>query len=180
MNLANASNPQSTKRKVAAEIEVNEATNFRMKLDSNFIDNLTETKKAIKKGGANEENVLEMVILLGALGGALHLMASLGAYVGNRQLKRSWVLHYLFMPLVGASLAPMVYMLLRVGILTPSGTASGGSSIANLNLIAIYGFATLSGLFAKTATDKLKEVFATIFRTERAAKDPLEPTKATR
>jgi hypothetical protein len=55
-------------------------------------------------------------------------------------------------------------MLLRVGILTPSGHANGGSAIANLNLMAIYGFAALSGLFAKTATEKLGDVFEEMFK----------------
>lgn len=45
--------------------------------------------RAIREEGANEASVLEMVVLLGALGGSLHLVGSLVKYVGNRQLKRS-------------------------------------------------------------------------------------------
>jgi hypothetical protein len=52
-------------------------------------------------------------------------------------------------------LAPIIYMLLRVGILRPTTNATGGSSIANLNLIAIYVFAALTGLLSKVASDKL-------------------------
>ena len=125
--------------------------------------------KAIKGSGASEGAVLTMVILLGALGGSLHLVGSLVKYVGNRQLRRSWLLHYLAMPIVGAALAPMVYMLLRVGLVSPSGASGDASGIANLNLIAIYAFAALTGLFAKTATEKLSEVFSTLFRTESPA-----------
>lgn len=128
----------------------------------------------IGRGGASEANVLEMVILLGALGGTLHLVASLVKYVGNRQLKRSWLLYYLSTPIAGAALAPILYMLLRVGILSPTGGSASGSNIASLNLIAIYAFAALTGLFAKTATDKLAEVFKTAFRSsEAASKDPI-------
>jgi hypothetical protein len=96
-------------------------------------------------------------------------------YVGNRQLKRSWLLYYFYTPVAGAALAPIVYMLLRVGILSPtSSSTSGGSTIANLNLIAIYAFAALSGLFGKTALDKLAEVFKTIFRSgEASTKDSI-------
>lgn len=131
----------------------------------------------IRKGGAEESFVLLMVVLLGALGGGLHLLASLVKYVGNRQLKRSWLLHYLSMPIVGAVLAPIVFMLLRVGILAP-GSSSDGSNIANLNLIGIYAFAILTGLFAKTATEKLSEVFSTLFRTsDPASKDSLGAEK---
>jgi hypothetical protein len=95
-------------------------------------------------------------------------------YVGNRQLKRSWLLYYFYTPLAGAALAPIVYMLLRVGILSPTSSSTGGSNIANLNLIAIYGFAALTGLFGKTALDKLAEVFKTIFRSgEASTKDSI-------
>lgn len=130
--------------------------------------------EAINARGATEAVVLTMVILLGALGGALKLVSSLVTYVGNRQLMRSWLPHYLAMPIIGAGLAPMVYMLLRIGLVGPSGVSGDGSGIANLNLIAIYAFAALTGLFAKTATDKLAEVFKTLFRTkEPALKDEL-------
>jgi len=125
--------------------------------------------RAIREGGADEASVLQMVILLGALGGSLHFFGSLVKYVGNRQLKRSWLLYYMYTPIAGAALAPIVYMLLRVGILSPTSSSTGGSQIANLNLIAIYAFAALSGLFGKTALDKLAEVFKTIFRSSEAS-----------
>jgi hypothetical protein len=137
-----------------------------------------EAVRAITKGGATENIVLLMVTLLGALGGSLHLVGSLVKYIGNRQLKRSWLPYYLSLPFVGAALAPIVYMLLRVGILTPSGAANGGLRTADLNLIGIYAFAALAGMFAKTATDKLSEVFSTIFRTEeRTTRDPIASEK---
>ena len=130
--------------------------------------------EAIKKGGATEQVVLSMVVLFGALGGSLHLVTSLVLYVGNGQLKRRWLPYYLSLPIAGAALAPIVYMLLRVGILTPSGIASSPSGTASLNLVGIYAFSALTGMFAKTATDKLSEVFSTIFRTgEQPAKDKI-------
>jgi hypothetical protein len=67
-------------------------------------------------------------------------------------------------------------MLLRVGIINvnPSGASPGGAGIANLNLTAIYAFAALTGLFARTATDKLSEVFSTAFQSKGPpSKDPL-------
>jgi hypothetical protein len=128
--------------------------------------------------GATESSILTMVILLGALGGSLHLVSSLFKYVGNRQFKKSWVLYYLAMPLTGAGLAPIIYLLLRVGILTPSGGTTVGSSFANLNLMFIYGFALLTGMFSRAATDKLAEVFNTIFKTGAApTKDALGAKK---
>lgn len=115
-------------------------------------------------GGATEQSVIEMVALLGALGGSIHFLGSIVMYIGNRKLRRSWLLYYLSLPFVGAAMAPIVYMLLRVGILTPTGQADGGTTISNLNLIAIYAFSALTGMFAKTATEKLGDVFAAIFQ----------------
>jgi len=131
-----------------------------------------ETNKPVSEG-----SVLIMVILLGALGGSIHLVSSLVKYVGNRQLKRSWLLYYLAMPFTGAGLAPIVYMLLRVGLINPSGRSSEGTAIASLNLIAIYAFAALTGMFSKAATEKLGELFNTMFRTETRTKDALGSKK---
>jgi hypothetical protein len=124
--------------------------------------------------GPTEGAILTMVVMWGALGGSLHLLRSLAAFVGNRQLVRSWLLHYFTLPFIGGALAAIVYLLLRVGLVSPSSTTGDGSAIANLNVIAIYGFAALSGLFAKAASDKLAELFGTLFRTTAPAqKDPI-------
>ncbi len=132
----------------------------------------------LRAGGATEDMVLLMVVLLGALGGALHLIGSLVKYVGNRQLKRSWLPYYLSLPFVGAGLAPIIYMLLRVGILSPSGPVGEGTKTSDLNLVAIYAFAAMCGIFAKTAMEKLSEIFATVFRiADKGTKDPIGPEK---
>ena len=124
-----------------------------------------------------EESVLFMVILLGALGGFLHLASSMANYVGNRQLLRSWVVYYFLIPFQGSALAPIVYLLLRVGVLNPANTQPGSASpTASLNLIGIYAFAALTGLFSKQAIEMLAEVFATIFKRVNA-KDALEKSK---
>lgn len=141
-------------------------------------DNADKTVTALAQGGASEKTVLRMVILLGALGGSLHLVLSLVMYIGNGQFKRRWLPYYLSLPIAGAALAPIVYMLLRVGILSPSGIANSPSGTASLNLVGIYAFSALTGMFAKTATDKLNEVFSTIFRTaEQPAKDKIGQRK---
>jgi post-segregation antitoxin (ccd killing protein) len=126
-----------------------------------------EAIKGFQKGGVTEGAILTMVILLGAL----------VKFIGNRQLKRSWVPYYLAMPFTGAGLAPIIYMLLRVGLINPSGASTDGKAIASLNLIAIYAFAALTGMFSKAATDKLGEVFNTMFRTETRTKDALGAQK---
>jgi hypothetical protein len=117
-----------------------------------------------------------MVILLGGLGGFLYLASSMGTYVGNRQLLRSWIVYYILIPFQGAALAPMIYLLLRVGVLNPANSTSSGRPMESLNLMGIYGFAALTGLFSKQAIEMLAEVFATIFK-KVSAKDGLEKAK---
>jgi hypothetical protein len=157
------------------------AADASQKLDEPFRDAtnaIIRIRDETRKGPTNEADVLSMVILLGTLGGMIHLVGSLVMYVGNRQLKRSWVLYYLSMPVTGAALAPIIYMLLRIGILSPTNSGGAGSSISNLNLIAIYAFAALTGLFSKEASDKLAEIFKNLFRSEPKTKDPATPDKA--
>jgi hypothetical protein len=142
---------------------------------ANVLDAFIKLDEHVSAGTADEGSVLLMVMLLGALGGTLHFLGSLVKYVGNRQFKRSWILYYVSLPINGAILAPIMYMLLRVGILSPSNAAAGGSSIANLNLIAICAFAALTGLFSKVASAKLSEVFQNLFRSEPTARDQIRP-----
>ena len=112
---------------------------------------------------ATEGQVLRMVILMGALGGAIHWMSSLVNYIGNGNFFRRWIPYYLLAPFQGAALAMLVYLLLRVGVLAPpvSGTQNVGQI---LNLLGLYAFAGLTGLFAKQAIEMLRDVFAVIFK----------------
>lgn len=110
---------------------------------------------------ATEGQVLRMVILMGALGGAIHWMSSLVNYIGNGNFFRRWIPYYLLAPFQGAALAMLVYLLLRVGVLTPGQNADPGKS---LNLLGLYAFAGLTGLFAKQAIEMLRDVFAVIFK----------------
>jgi hypothetical protein len=121
--------------------------------------NHANSRRAIR-----ERNLLYMIILMGLLGGFVHLTSSLARYVGNRQLVRRWVVWYLLMPFSGAALAPMVYLLLRVGVL------SNGTE--HLNVFGLYGFAALTGLFAEQAIEMLANVFSEIFSKVRG-KDPM-------
>ena len=125
----------------------------------------------------SEGDVLFMVMLLGALGGFLRLASSLANYVGNRQFLKSWIIYYFLTPIQGAALAPVVYLLLRVGVLNPANPAQGSTSPADsLNLIGIYAFAVLTGLFSKQAIEMMADVFSTIFK-KVETKDALEKSK---
>jgi hypothetical protein len=134
-------------------------------------------EKAPIPGRPTEQAVLWMVILLGALGGFLHLASSMANFVGNRQLLRSWIIYYILIPFQGAALAPLIYLLLRVGVLNPANTTASGRPTESLNLIGIYAFAALTGLFSKQAIEMMADVFSTIFK-KVSAKDSLEKSKS--
>lgn len=138
-------------------------------------DQAKEDKKEIP-GKVTEQAVLWMVILLGGLGGFLYLASSMATYVGNRQLLRSWIVYYILIPFQGAALAPLIYLLLRVGVLNPANPTASGRPMESLNLMGIYGFAALTGLFSKQAIEMMADVFATIFK-KVSAKDALEKSK---
>jgi len=110
---------------------------------------------------ATESQVLRMVVLMGAMGGAIHWMSSLVNFIGNGNLLRRWIPYYVLAPFQGAALAMLVYLLLRVGVLAPPQNAGPAQS---LNLLGLYAFAGLTGLFAKQAIEMLRDVFAVIFK----------------
>lgn len=128
----------------------------------------------------SEAEVLRMIILMGALGGFLHWTSSFAKFVGNRQLLRSWIIYYVLMPFEGASLAPLIYLLLRVGVLAPGTQTTSGATAgtAGMNLFGLYAFAGLTGLFSKQAIEMLADVFSIIFK-KIQAKDSLEVKKDT-
>jgi hypothetical protein len=102
--------------------------------------------------------LLLLVVITGALGAVIHMFTSFADYVGNRRFYGSWAAWYLLRPVIGAALALLTYFALRGGFF--SGSLQSGA-------VNAYGVAALSGfagLFSKQATDKLREVFETLFR----------------
>lgn len=59
----------------------------------------------------------------------------------------------------------IVYLLLSVGVL------SNGDSAKHLNLLGLYAFAGLTGLFAKQAIEMLRDVFGVLLKRIQG-KDP--------
>jgi hypothetical protein len=68
-------------------------------------------------------------------------------------------------PLIGAALALIFYLVFRGGFLT---TASKSSDVNVYGLVAISG---MVGMFSKQATNKLDEVFSTMFKSEKDDKN---------
>jgi IPT/TIG domain len=117
------------------------------------------------------------VIAAGALGSLIHSITSFADYVGNRRLAKSWIWWLILRMPVGVALALLFYLVLRGGLIVPS--LPNGSAAANtshlLNPYGIAAISALAGMFAKQATDKLREIFDTLFRTREPVKraDPL-------
>ncbi len=122
-----------------------------------FRDELSDRIEACDRTEIETKLILIMA-LAGALGGYIHSLTSFTDYVGNRELVRSWVYWLLLRAPIGALLAVLVYLLLRGGLVLPS------TDDPNLNPYGFAGIAALVGMFSKQATDKLREIFDTIFR----------------
>ncbi len=116
--------------------------------------------------------LLLIAAVAGALGACVHLATSFADYAGNERLTSSWTWWYIFRPFIGMALAEVVYLAIRGGFFN----ASAGAP----NVINPYGVAAitaLTGLFSRQATDKLREVFETLFlaRQKVGRKDTLPP-----
>jgi hypothetical protein len=117
-----------------------------------------------------ETRYLLIVGVAGALGSYIHSATSFADFLGNRCLIRSWAWWYLLRPFIGTTLAFMTYFVVRGGLIT-----SGGTS-ANLSPYGVAAIAGLSGMFSKQATDKLGEIFDTLFKTNDPPRaDKLKP-----
>jgi hypothetical protein len=108
--------------------------------------------------------LLLLAAVSGALGAFIHAATSLADYIGNQRIVSSWLTWYLFRPLIGGALAVVLYFVMRAGLLS----AAGGGDV---NAHGVAAVAALAGMFSKQATDKLDEVFRTMFRTTEKTGD---------
>lgn len=121
---------------------------------------------------SREARLFVIVAVAGALGGIVHNMRSLSWYVGNRYLKWSWVPFYMLLPIIGASLATVFYLVLRAGLFSPAGSASAPNT---------YGFAAIAalvGAFSEQALEKLREIFSSILTSAPQGRDTFLPRDA--
>lgn len=108
---------------------------------------------------SGDVRLLLLVMVAGGLGSFIHTATSFSDFVGNEKLTRSWIWWYLLKPFIGMALAVIFYVVVRGGFMSPN------SSAGDLNLYGIAALAGMTGMFSKQATDKLSEVFGTMFRT---------------
>ncbi|MGP4024295.1 IPT/TIG domain-containing protein [Actinomadura sp. 3N407] len=114
---------------------------------------------------SRETSLFVIVMAAGALGSAVHVLRSFYWYVGNRALRRSWLMMYLLLPFVGALLGLIVYLVLRGGLTSPAGGAS------DINPYGITAIAALVGLFSRETSEKLRSVFSTLLASAPPGRD---------
>ena len=108
-----------------------------------------------------ETQLILLVLAAGALGSFVHALKSLADFIGNRTAQASWFWWYVTRPFLGATLAFIFYAVLRGGFLT--GTPADVKVVNPFGAVAV---AALVGMFADKATQKLAEVFETLFKAE--------------
>jgi hypothetical protein len=111
----------------------------------------------------------------GALGSYIHGLKSLADFLGNRTAKTSWFYFYLTRPFLGAALAVLFYAVIRGGFM--AGTPADANAVNPYGVIAVCG---LVGMFSDRASQKLSEVFETMFRTDDTRKDKLGSAEPSR
>jgi hypothetical protein len=116
--------------------------------------------------------LLVLVVVTSAFGSYVHAATSFATYVGNRALALSWIWWYLLRVFIGIALATIFYLAVRGGFLAAQ------AETADVNPYGIAALAGLVGLFSKQATDKLEEVFTTLFRVQERKGDALRGGKA--
>ena len=118
-----------------------------------------------------EELFFIVVALGGALGGFIHTLRSLSWYIGNRQLRWSWLPFNLMLPVIGALGGTVFYVVLRAGLF---------SSSSNVDAASPFGFtavALLAGLFSEQAMEKLRLLASELFAQQPQGEDHVEPEK---
>jgi hypothetical protein len=118
----------------------------------------------------NERRLLLIVILSGALGGLIYAVRSFFWYVGNRDLKTSWIPIYFLAPITSALLGAMIYLVIRGGFF------SGMSTIADTSPYTFAALAALVGMFHRETAEKLREIFQIVFTKALSGKDAMERT----
>lgn len=112
---------------------------------------------------SSTRGLLLLAFTAGIAGSFLHTAQSLTSYLGNKDFKPSWTTWYLLRPWIGGTLGIAVYMVVRAGMVG----GAGGVSSEGVNPYGVAALGLLGGWFSKTTTDKLQEVFETLFKTDQ-------------
>ena len=108
---------------------------------------------------ADEERLFLIVMFAGALGGLVHTLRSFYWYAGCRRLVLSWTGFYITLPILGATMATVFYLVVRGGFFSPQ------SEISDTSPFGFAALAALIGMFTEQAAEKLKQITETLFAT---------------
>jgi hypothetical protein len=114
---------------------------------------------------SDEARLILIIVLAGALGGQVRSIRSLAWYVGNKELKRSWLPQYILTPFVGATLAIVTYFVIRGGFF------SANTTVQQTSTYGFAGLASLVGIASEPVALKLKAVAETLFTKPKQGKD---------
>jgi hypothetical protein len=95
--------------------------------------------------------LLLLVVLAGALGGVLHAGRSLFSFVGNRNLRVSWLWMYYLLPLSGAVTGALFFLVMLAGLFSVQGNTAQ-------SFFLTIGIAAIVGMFSQQAVEKLKQI----------------------
>jgi len=117
----------------------------------------------------SETRLLLIVMICGFLGAMIYSLRSILWYVGNRSLLWSWLATYIVIPIVGALMAVVFYLVLRGGLF------SSTTTVADTSPFGFAGIAALVGMFIQQSAEKLKTVFETIMAKLEPGSDAVKP-----
>ncbi len=122
-------------------------------------DTISNLGRSMFGNPRNEHLYLELALLAGILGGAARSLSSLVMYRASRRLFRSWTLWYFGQPVMGGMFAVIGLALLKAGLI-------GNSGVEALSPAGVVALSALIGLFIDEFTNKLSELFKTLFATK--------------
>nr|WP_321462225.1 hypothetical protein [uncultured Cohaesibacter sp.] len=107
---------------------------------------------------------LVLVLIMGALGGLIHLTQS---FLDNEETPVSY---YIFRPILGILAAFSIFVLVKAGVLVVSGEGFDETKSLNPFFVAFLGI--VSGLMAQNAIMNLRQAGANLFRSQNALEQP--------
>jgi IPT/TIG domain-containing protein len=121
----------------------------------------------------DEDRLLMIVLLAGALGSLIHGLRSFVFYVGSRRAVWSWGAYYIALPFIGAGLAFIFYLVIRGGFF------STGATVENTSPVGFAALAALIGMFTEQAVQKLRKISDSVLAPPEKGKDHISGPKIT-
>jgi hypothetical protein len=121
----------------------------------------------------DEDRLLLIVLLAGALGSLIHGLRSFVWYVGSRRAVWSWSAYYIALPFIGAGLAFIFYLVIRGGFF------STGATVENTSPVGFAAVAALIGMFTEQAVQKLQKISDSVLAPAEKGKDHIVGPKIT-